>query len=59
MVAAGGWEPEPTFGDALAGSGGMSEPAQPNLFAGVTAADTFPDALSGILVADVGHSKYT
>jgi hypothetical protein len=53
MVATGGREPEPTFGDALAGSGGMSEPAQPNLFAGPMAADVFPDALSGILLADV------
>ncbi len=39
------------FGDALAGSGGMAEPVQPNLFAGVTPADIFPDALSGVLVA--------
>ena len=53
MAAAGGWEPEPTFGDALAGPGGTSEPVQPNLFGGLTPTDIFPDALSGILVADV------
>ncbi len=51
MVAAVGWEPEPIFGDALVGSGGMDEPVQPNLFAGSTAAEVFPDALSGVLVA--------
>ncbi len=42
-------EPEPVFGDALAGSGGMGEPVQPNLFSVGGRSETFPDALSGIL----------
>jgi hypothetical protein len=46
MAARGGWDPEPTFGDALVGSSGMSDPVdQPMLFDS-PAADVFPDALS-------------
>lgn len=49
MTEASGWGPEPIFGDALAGSGGMAEPVQPNLFLAGGTSEVFPDALSGVI----------
>ena len=41
-----GWEPEPRFGDALAGSGGMADPVEPAVFASALTPEVFPDVLS-------------
>ncbi len=46
MASSGGRVPEPLFGDALAGSGGMADPVAPAWSVGNVVADSFPDALS-------------
>ncbi|MGI8590648.1 MAG: hypothetical protein ACR2M5_06615 [Nakamurella sp.] len=46
MASREGWEPEPMFADALAGSGGLAEPADQPLLFESRRTDFFPDALS-------------
>ncbi len=59
MTSAGGWAPEPVFGDALAGPGGMGEPPRTDLFGGDVPSEVFPDALSGVLLPGAADEAIT